>query len=242
MGLFPTQDINKSGRALSLIQKEYAMKGITMMKRILAVALAAAALTFVGCNKSNESATEDSATESIEVTTGAVEEAAPADKAEEAPKASAETPAATPAETPAATPAPAPADAAASTSAPATADAAPAAAAGGEVTLPSGTTYVDVVVGTGKEAVAGDLVSVHYTGTLTNGTKFDSSHDRGKPIQFRLGNAEVIKGWDEGIEGMKIGGQRKLTIPPAAGYGNAATGPIPPNSTLLFDVELVGVD
>jgi FKBP-type peptidyl-prolyl cis-trans isomerase FkpA len=100
----------------------------------------------------------------------------------------------------------------------------------------------DTKVGTGPEAVAGKTVSVHYTGTLTNGQKFDSSLDRGQPFKFKLGAGMVIKGWDQGFAGMKVGGKRKLTIPPDLAYGSRAIGPIPPNSTLLFDVELLGVE
>jgi FKBP-type peptidyl-prolyl cis-trans isomerase len=100
----------------------------------------------------------------------------------------------------------------------------------------------DMVVGTGAEAVSGKTVSVHYTGWLTDGTKFDSSVDRGTPFEFQLGQGRVIRGWDEGVAGMKIGGKRKLTIPPEMGYGaNGAGGVIPPNATLVFDVELLGV-
>ncbi len=101
---------------------------------------------------------------------------------------------------------------------------------------------VDVVVGTGAEAVKGKQVSVHYTGWLTDGKKFDSSKDRGQPFQFALGRGQVIQGWDEGVAGMKVGGQRKLTIPPEMGYGKqGAGGVIPPDATLVFDVELLGV-
>jgi len=100
----------------------------------------------------------------------------------------------------------------------------------------------DLEVGTGEEAIAGKTISVHYTGTLTNGTKFDSSKDRGEPFEFTLGAGQVIKGWDQGFAGMKIGGQRKLTIPSSLGYGEqGAGGVIPPNATLIFEVELLGV-
>ena len=111
-----------------------------------------------------------------------------------------------------------------------------------EVTTESGLKYVDVVVGTGREAVSGNLVTVHYTGWLTNGTKFDSSVDRRDPFSFPIGSGKVIKGWDEGVAGMKVGGKRKLTIPPQLGYGaRGAGGVIPPNATLVFDVELLEV-
>lgn len=110
------------------------------------------------------------------------------------------------------------------------------------VTTPSGLAYQDVKVGTGPEAKAGQTVVVHYTGWLTNGQKFDSSKDRNEPFEFHLGAGEVIKGWDEGVQGMKVGGFRKLTIPPNLGYGaQGAGGVIPPNATLLFDVELLGI-
>jgi FKBP-type peptidyl-prolyl cis-trans isomerase FkpA len=99
----------------------------------------------------------------------------------------------------------------------------------------------DTQVGTGAEAVAGKTISVHYTGTLTNGTKFDSSVDRGTPFEFLLGSGQVIKGWDQGFNGMKVGGKRKLVIPPSLGYGTQAVGTIPPNSTLVFEVELLDV-
>jgi FKBP-type peptidyl-prolyl cis-trans isomerase FkpA len=101
----------------------------------------------------------------------------------------------------------------------------------------------DTKVGTGDVAVAGKGVTVHYTGWLTDGTKFDSSKDRGTPFQFQLGGGQVIKGWDQGVAGMKVGGVRKLTIPPELGYGaRGAGGVIPPNATLVFEVELLGVN
>jgi FKBP-type peptidyl-prolyl cis-trans isomerase FkpA len=111
------------------------------------------------------------------------------------------------------------------------------------VTTASGLIYEDVVVGDGAEASAGQFVSVHYTGWLTNGTKFDSSKDRNEPFDFPLGGRQVIAGWDEGVQGMKIGGTRKLTIPPTLGYGaRGAGGVIPPNATLVFEVELLGIE
>ena len=105
------------------------------------------------------------------------------------------------------------------------------------------TQIVDLKAGQGPEAKAGDMVSVHYTGRLEDGTKFDSSRDRGEPFQFPLGKGRVIAGWDHGVAGMKVGGQRKLTIPPEEGYGARGTpgGPIPPNATLIFDVELLNI-
>ena len=112
-----------------------------------------------------------------------------------------------------------------------------------QVTKPSGLKYEDVKEGTGDAAKAGNTVSVHYTGWLTNGTKFDSSKDRGQPFEFPLGGGRVIKGWDEGVQGMKVGGVRKLTIPAELGYGaRGAGGVIPPNATLVFEVELLKVD
>jgi FKBP-type peptidyl-prolyl cis-trans isomerase FkpA len=113
--------------------------------------------------------------------------------------------------------------------------------------LPSGLKYTDTTVGTGAEATSGHKVSVHYTGWLYNndvkGAKFDSSLDRGQPFSFGLGAGQVIRGWDEGVAGMKVGGKRTLVIPPALGYGaRGAGGAIPPNATLMFDVELLKVD
>ncbi len=101
---------------------------------------------------------------------------------------------------------------------------------------------VDEVVGKGAEAVTGHDVTVHYVGTFTSGKKFDSSRDRGTPFTFRLGAGQVIKGWDLGVAGMKVGGKRKLTVPPELGYGAADYGPIPGGSTLVFEVELLGVN
>lgn len=110
------------------------------------------------------------------------------------------------------------------------------------ITTPSGLKYEDLKVGTGATPKAGQTVSVQYTGTLENGTKFDSSRDRGVPFEFQLGAGQVIPGWDEGLSTMKVGGRRKLIVPPNLGYGAAgAGGAIPPNATLIFDVELVGV-
>ena len=119
--------------------------------------------------------------------------------------------------------------------------------AAAKVTTASGLQYIDVKVGNGEVAKAGEQVSVHYTGWLQNpdgskGRKFDSSKDRGQPFQFALGGGQVIKGWDEGVAGMKVGGERELIIPPDLGYGaRGAGGVIPPNATLIFDVELLGV-
>ena len=112
-----------------------------------------------------------------------------------------------------------------------------------QITTASGLVFEEVMVGEGAEACAGQMVSVHYTGWLTNGSKFDSSKDRNEPFKFALGRGQVIAGWDEGVQGMKIGGTRKLTIPPALGYGaRGAGGVIPPNATLVFEVELLGLN
>ena len=112
-----------------------------------------------------------------------------------------------------------------------------------QITTASGLVIEDVVVGEGAEATAGQHVTVHYTGWLTDGRKFDSSKDRDDPFQFALGARHVIAGWDEGVQGMKIGGTRKLTIPPDLGYGaRGAGGVIPPNATLVFEVELLALD
>ena len=104
---------------------------------------------------------------------------------------------------------------------------------------PTGLFLQELAPGTGSPAAQGDSVAMHYTGWLPNGTKFDSSRDRGKPYRFVLGRGEVIRGWDEGVEGMMVGGRRKLVIPAALGYGERGSGPIPPNATLVFDVERV---
>src|SRR4051794_14089254 len=113
---------------------------------------------------------------------------------------------------------------------------------GKEITMPDGLKYTDDQVGTGAEAAAGKTAVVHYTGWLLDGTKFDSSRDRNQPFSFALGRGQVIKGWDEGVVGMKVGGKRTLTIPPELGYGaRGAGGVIPPNATLKFEVELVDV-
>ncbi len=111
------------------------------------------------------------------------------------------------------------------------------------ITTASGLIIDDLVTGDGAEAAAGQEVTVHYTGWLTDGKKFDSSKDRDDPFVFPLGGGRVIRGWDEGVQGMKVGGKRKLTIPPALGYGaRGAGGVIPPNATLVFEVELLATE
>lgn len=112
-----------------------------------------------------------------------------------------------------------------------------------QTTTASGLIIEELTLGDGISAEAGQFVTVHYTGWLTDGSKFDSSKDRFEPFQFHLGAREVIAGWDEGVVGMKIGGSRRLTIPPQLGYGpRGAGGVIPPNATLIFEVELLGVN
>ena len=109
------------------------------------------------------------------------------------------------------------------------------------VTTSSGLKYVDLVDGSGATPQAGETVVVHYTGWLEDGTKFDSSIDRGEPFPFVLGRGKVIKGWDEGLSTMKVGGKRKFTIPPELAYGAPGGGPVPPNATLIFEVELLEI-
>jgi len=111
------------------------------------------------------------------------------------------------------------------------------------ITTPSGLQYADLKLGTGPSPKPGQEVTVHYVGTLTDGSQFDSSRDHGTPFTFSIGMGRVIKGWDEGVMTMKLGGQRKLIVPASLGYGDQGTpgGPIPPNATLNFDVELLGI-
>lgn len=108
-------------------------------------------------------------------------------------------------------------------------------------TAPSGLQYVDLKVGTGASPQTGQTAVVHYTGWLVDGKKFDSSKDRGQPFSFALGRGQVIKGWDEGVATMKVGGKRNLLIPPELAYGSRGQGPIPPNTPLFFEVELLSV-
>jgi hypothetical protein len=113
--------------------------------------------------------------------------------------------------------------------------------AGGEVTTPTGLKYTDLVVGNGPSPRPGQTAVVHYTGTLTDGTKFDSSRDKGQPFSFVFKQTPMIEGWDEGLSTMKVGGRRRLEVPPVLGYGAAGRPGIPPNSTLVFDLELLDV-
>lgn len=126
---------------------------------------------------------------------------------------------------------------------PAASTSAPTKVTGAGVKTDSGLQYWDIRMGNGATAKEGSRVRVHYTGWLTNGKKFDSSVDAGKPFDFTIGNGEVIKGWEEGVAGMRVGGKRQLRIPPSLGYGAEGTpgGPIPPNATLIFDIQLLGV-
>jgi len=120
---------------------------------------------------------------------------------------------------------------------------APTKVTGDPIKTPTGLEYWDIQKGTGEAAINGEKVRVHYTGWLTTGKKFDSSVDAGKPFTFTLGRGDVIKGWDEGVKGMKVGGKRQLRIPPELAYGaHGYPGVIPPNATLIFDVQLVGID
>jgi peptidylprolyl isomerase len=114
---------------------------------------------------------------------------------------------------------------------------------GDTITTPSGLKYIVMAAGEGPTPTAGDLIGAHYTGWLLDGTKFDSSRDRGQPLQFPIGQGRVIRGWDEGLMAMSVGGHRLLIIPPELSYGERGTpgGPIPPNATLIFDVELVSI-
>lgn len=120
----------------------------------------------------------------------------------------------------------------------------PAFGCGSSDEAPAGPTELiiqDLVVGTGATAVLGDTVTVHYVGTFTNGSRFDSSYDLNRPYTFRLGAGQVIAGWDQGLQGMRVGGKRRLTIPPSLAYGRSGYGSIPPNSTLIFEVELLSI-
>jgi len=108
-------------------------------------------------------------------------------------------------------------------------------------TAPSDLVIEDVVIGGGAVAASGDTVTVHYIGTLLNGSQFDSSYSRNQPFTFRIGANQVIQGWERGVPGMRVGGKRRLTIPPSLGYGNQANGPIPANSTLKFEIDLISI-
>jgi len=108
-------------------------------------------------------------------------------------------------------------------------------------TAPGSLVIADLVVGTGATAAAGDTITVNYIGRFTDGTQFDSSYSRNMPYPFLLGAGQVIAGWDQGIPGMKVGGQRRLTIPPSLAYGQSGYGTIPPNATLVFDIQLLSI-
>lgn len=110
-----------------------------------------------------------------------------------------------------------------------------------KIVIPDNMKVEDVKEGTGSAVKSGDTVLIHYSGYLEDGTKFDNSIDSGQPFETQIGAGSVIKGWDLGVPGMKVGGKRRLTIPPELGYGEAGAGPIPPNSTLIFDLELMGI-
>lgn len=110
-----------------------------------------------------------------------------------------------------------------------------------QAALEKGLKIEEIKIGEGPAAEAGQFIRAHYTGILSNGDEFDSSHNRGEPLEFQLGVGQVIEGWDVGMQGLKVGGKRKLTIPPEMGYGSRDMGVIPPNSTLIFDVELVEI-
>ena len=208
------------------------------MRRSSALALALATSTvLVGCDKCSREKTETAAT-----TTEATTQPAAADAAATATQPA--EPAASATDT-GAQPAAAPADATATAANPATtATTSQPAATEAQPEVVTGTLKItDVKKGTGAEAVEGKKVTVHYPGTLENGTKFDSSRDRGSPFPFVLGSGMVIAGWEQGVKGMKVGGQRKLVIPPNLAYGNRSVGGvIPPNSTLLFEIELLKVE
>ncbi|HKI06151.1 MAG TPA: FKBP-type peptidyl-prolyl cis-trans isomerase [Thermoanaerobaculia bacterium] len=118
----------------------------------------------------------------------------------------------------------------------------PGAENGREVVTPSGLKYVDLRLGQGDEAAQGKIVEVHYVGSLEDGTKFDSSKDRDRPFTFRLGAGDALKGWDEGLVGMKVGGRRRLVIPPGLGFGKQGVGSVvPPNAILVYEFDLLGV-
>jgi peptidylprolyl isomerase len=200
-----------------------------MQKHVFLAAALALALSACAATKNSNTDTGEKTTEATAATTSTVAEGAKA-------------PAADVVETPTTAPANHP------DSAPANPDSAPAApaAAGDLVTLDSGLQYRDLIVGSGASPQKGQTVVVHYTGWLSEdgepGAKFDSSLDRGETFKFPIGAGRVIKGWDEGVATMKIGGRRRLIVPPDLGYGDRDLGVIPPNSTLIFDVQLFGLE